>query len=102
MRLLILISLLLVGCDTVDIKERVIHGEDNSSVQHAKVRQWNDTFKGGTLTDSNGEWTMTVPADVVINLCIENPRDNDKEACYELDSLITPSVESGSHEMIRI
>ena len=97
----LLLALLLVGCETVDITERVVY-IDRSPVQHTKVRQWTDTYKGATFTDENGTWSLTVPADVIINLCIENPREGNEEACYESGYLVTPTVESGEDEMIKV
>ena len=85
---------ILTGCDTVQIEERVIYS-DNTPVQKARVRQWTDEFKGGAITDENGEWSMRVPADTLIGLCIENPRNNNKESCYQ-GILITPSVDGGT------
>lgn len=101
MIIILLGLLLLVGCDTVDISERVVY-TDSTPVQNAKVRQWTNSYQGATFTNENGTWTLTVPADVIINLCIENPRQNNKEACYEDGYLITPTVESGETEMIKV
>lgn len=91
---------ILTACDSVEIRERVIYGEDDKPVQGAKVVQWTDSYRGVTKTDDNGEWTLDVPPDTVINLCIDNPRNNNIEACYEKDSLITPPI-NGGNEMIK-
>ena len=88
------------GCDTVTIEESVFY-EDSTPAKDAQVRQWNDTFKGKTRTNQHGKWTMTVPADVLMNLCIENPRNNNEEACYD-GYLLTPEVGSSIHEMSKI
>ena len=98
---LIVALLLLVGCDSVDVTERVIY-EDMTPVQNARVNQWNDEYNGVTYTDENGTWTLTVPADVIINLCINNPREGNKLVCFEESWLLTPTVESGETEMIKV
>jgi len=90
----VIFGLLMNGCETVTIKECVTY-EDNTPVKQAKVRQWTDTYKSSTITNDKGEWKLQVPPDVFINLCIENPRNNYKEACYENGYLLTPSVGSG-------
>ena len=92
---LLFFSYILTGCDSVRIEERVVYTEDRSPVQQAKVRQWTDNYKGDTWTNDNGEWTLMVPADMAINLCIENPRDDNKEACFE-GILITPPIDGGT------
>lgn len=100
----LLFIFLLAGCeDTVDLKERVIF-EDGSPVKGAKVYQWTDEglYYGTTHTEENGTWTLTVPADVFINLCIENPREKNSLACYVEGYLITPTVESGENHMIKV
>ncbi len=98
--ILIAIGLISLGCDTVTIKERVIY-EDKSSVVGANVHQWTDEgYNGYTVTDKNGEWTLRVPSDTVIYLCIEDPRNEDELACYECGTLITPSLSSNSTSMI--
>ena len=100
--LFILSALFLLGCNNVTIEERVAY-EDGTPVRAAKVYQWVDeVYAGYTYTDENGTWALTVPADTVINLCIENPRYGNKEACYEYDILITPNAESGENQMKRI
>jgi len=87
----------LVGCQIVTIKEKVAY-EDKTPVKHAQVRQWNDSYTGTTFTDRNGEWRLDVPADEFIKLCIENPRDNYNEACYN-GLLLTPT-ENGEMEKV--
>ncbi len=98
---LLIFSLLFAACDTVQIKERVVY-VDGQPVSKTKVRQWTDTFKGTAITNEDGAWTMIVPADAFINLCIENPRNQYIEACYNSGYLLTPTAESGETEMIRI
>jgi hypothetical protein len=94
------ILFIFIGCDTVNIHERVVYGDTHLPVVNGKVRQWTlKGYKGKAITNSNGEWTLTVPADTVINLCIYDPK-GDYEACFEENVLITPSIESGSHKMI--
>ena len=84
----------------VEVRERVIY-EDKTPVKNAKVIQWNDSFKGTTYTDEDGNWKLDVPPDVVINLCVENPRDNNSRCCHQEDGLLTPPL-NGGNEMIRI
>jgi hypothetical protein len=98
----ILFILLLFGCDTVDIKERVVYEDTLLPVVDAPVRQWtHEGFKGTTKTDKNGTWTLTVPPDTIINLCIYDPIGK-FEACFATDALLTPSLESGSDQMIEL
>ena len=92
---------LFIACDTVEVEERVVYGSSGEPVKNAPVRQWTDTFIGKTKTDTNGRWTMTVPADVLINLCIFDPVQQ-FEACYTEGYLLTPTVQSKSHKMIHI
>ncbi len=93
---------LLVGCDTVKIKERVVYEDTRLPVKDAPVRQWtNEGYLGHTRTDKNGTWSLTVPPDTIINLCIYDPIGQ-FEACYENNALLTPSIESESDKMIRI
>ena len=80
---------LVTGCDTVRIKERVTYSEDNASVVGAKVIHWNEEFQGTTYTNENGEWEMVVPPDTFVNLCIENPRNNNRKSCFD-GYLLTP------------
>ena len=96
----LLFAIILAGCETVEISERVIY-EDSTPVVDAKVIQWNDTYKGTTRTDENGNWSLNVPPDTVINLCIENPQDNNAKCCYQEDGLLTPPL-NGGDKMIRI
>lgn len=98
---LIFLIIVLTGCDTVDITERVIY-TDGTPVKNAKVRQWTDDYDGATFTNEDGTWTLTAPEDVEIFLCIENPREQNIEACYYEGYLFTPTAASGSNEMIRI
>jgi len=58
-------------------------------------------YSMGHLENNNGEWKMTVPADTIINLCIFDPIQK-FEACYTEGYLLTPTVASGSDEMIQI
>ena len=101
MFLAVIFGYLLNGCDTVTIKERVLY-DDKTPVTEAKVTQFNETFKGGTFTNDNGEWTMEVPEDVFIGLCIEEYERDIGKACYENGYLLTPTIESGLHELKRI
>lgn len=89
----IIFGLLFVSCDSVTINERVIY-LDGTPVQDANVRQWGDHYKGKTVTDKDGHWQLQVPPDTVINLCIENPRNDNKEVCFN-GTLITPSLDGG-------
>jgi len=90
--------LFIQGCNSVKIEERVLY-EDGSPVIGCKVHQYiEDTYNGYTVTDENGEWSLTVPEDNVIKLCISNPLNNNEMSCYE-DVLTTPTIESGKHEM---
>ena len=93
----ILYVLFMIGCQVVTIRERVVY-EDETPVRHTKVRQWNDTYSGITFTDKDGVWFLDVPADQSINLCIENPRNNYNEACYN-GLLLTPT-ENGEMEKV--
>ncbi len=89
------------GCEnTVEISERVVY-TDGTPVKGAKVRQWTNRYNGSTITNNRGEWSLFVPADTIINLCIEDPKNHNKEACYEMDSLLTPQFEGGN-EMLRL
>ncbi len=95
-------TFLFMGCDAVTIEEKVVY-IDGSPVAGAKVHQWTDEgYDGYTYTDGNGTWFLTVPPDSIIYLCIENPKDDNLLACYEEGFLVTPAVESGETEMIRI
>ncbi len=96
----LLALLILVGCETVDIEERVIY-EDKTPVVGANVHQWTDDgYDGYTVTDENGEWSLLVPPDTVIYLCIEDPKNENELACYECGTLITPSLDSNHTSMI--
>ncbi len=95
--------LLFVGCDTVLIKERVVYEEDRMPVIDAKVHQWTDEgYNGYTTTDENGEWSLQVPEDTIIYLCIENPNNDNELVCYESGYLMTPTLESGETEMTKV
>lgn len=95
-------ALALTGCDTVEISERVIYEEDKTPVQFAKVVQTGYEYKGITYTDTNGEWTLHVPADAILTLCIDNPRDRNIPACFDEAYLLSPTVESGLNQMIKV
>lgn len=96
-----LIMLLFVACETVSIEERVVY-EDGTPVARALVHQYTDIgYNGYAVTNENGEWSLDVPVDTLIYLCIENHRDNDAFVCYE-GYLITPTLESGENKMKRI
>ncbi len=98
----ILAAMFLLGCENVKISERVVY-EDGMPVEAAKVHQWTDEgYNGYTVTNENGTWTLTVPADRIIYLCIENPRKEDTLACYNDGHLLTPTVESKGTEMIKV
>ena len=98
---LVVLASLLVGCDVVDIRDRVAY-VDSTPVVNADVIQWTTKYYGKTTTDENGTWTLTVPADVIINLCINNPREGNKRVCFEESWLLTPTAESGETEMIKV
>ncbi len=92
---------LVIGCEMVNIDERVVY-EDETPVVNAKVHQWTDEgYNGYTFTDDNGTWSLLVPVDTIIYLCIENPRNNNTLACYENGYLFTPTLESGSNKMTK-
>ena len=100
MRLVLLLALLLVGCETVKIEERVVY-EDSTPVQDAQVHQWTDEgYDEYTVTDENGEWALLVPPDTVIYLCIEDPNNNNEIACYECGTLTTPALDSNDTKML--
>ncbi len=89
-----------LGCDTVKIEERVIY-DDKSAVVGANVHQWTDEgYNGYTVTDENGWWSLEVPSDTRIYLCIGDPKNKDELACYECGILITPALDSNSTVMI--
>ncbi len=97
MKWLVLIALILLGCDTVKIEERVIY-EDKSAVIGASVHQWTDEgYNGYATTDNNGEWSLHVPSDTIIYLCVD---DGNILACYECGTLTTPSLDSNVTSMI--
>ena len=89
--------LLLTGCEIYTHKERVIY-EDGTPVQHAWVTERGDTFDGGTFTDVNGVWWMPAPPGIDIRLCIENPRDNFRPACY--NGILQTPFEDGELQRI--
>ena len=89
---LLLLILMLLGCDNVTVKERVLY-EDRTPVKRGKVIQWNDNYKGTTYTDQDGRWSLAVPPDTLIELCIEEYERGIGKACYD-GELITPALDS--------
>ena len=91
--------LFIQGCNSVKIEERVLY-EDGSPVVGCRVHMYSeDTYNGYTVTNENGEWSLTVPEDSIIYLCVENALNNNEMSCYEDGILTTPTIESGKHEM---
>ncbi len=98
--LIIMSVLFIVGCETVTIKERVIY-EDGLSVVGASVHQWTDEgYNGYATTDKDGWWSLEVPPDTRIHLCIKDPKNENELACYECGILITPALNSDVTAMI--
>lgn len=94
----LILSLFLVGCD-VAIDERVIY-EDGTPVVDVEVIHSMDRFEGITRTDNNGRWSIRLPADSYVWLCIENPLNDFELSCYN-GLLKTPAIDSGLNTLIK-
>ena len=93
--LLIFPLLILIGCETVEVSEYMMH-KDLTPIVGAKINVYNKEFNGTTTTDEHGFWSMQVPPDVVVDLCVAY---EEGKACHVMDSLITPSIDSGEVHM---
>ncbi len=93
--------LFIQGCNSVKIEERVVY-EDGSPVVGCKVHQYtSEGYNGYTKTDNSGRWSLTVPSNTVMYLCVENPLSGNEMSCFE-GVLLTPAIESGSHNMVKM
>ncbi len=71
------------GCEATKIREQVLY-EDGTPVVNSKVHMYTEEgYNGYTVTDENGEWTIVVPSNSLIYLCIENPLLDNEMSCYD-------------------
>lgn len=66
----------------VESTNKVVY-EDMTPVMEAKVHQYSDTVDYITYTNILGEWSLILPVGSKWELCIQNPKMDYEESCYD-------------------